>query len=139
MKEVSLKVGLRRLVKLAEHLKHGKLGHERFDFAQYNDATGPRCGTAGCAIGEFPIVFPRQWEFCSTGYPMVKGKDSSALSDCRFFGISSGAYEHLFVPHGQSPEIFGGSYLNIRATRKQVARNISIYVKRICKAQGVAL
>lgn len=53
----------KRLRKLADHLMHGKLGHKRFDFNEYNlpsegfDEKG--CGTAGCAIGECPIVFPR--------------------------------------------------------------------------------
>ena len=45
-----------RLLRLADHLDHGKLGHEEFDFKQYNDTTESMCGTAGCAIGECPIL-----------------------------------------------------------------------------------
>lgn len=42
-----------RLLKIAEHLEAGKLGHKKFDFRYFNngakDARG--CGTSGCAVG----------------------------------------------------------------------------------------
>ena len=63
-----------RLEKLANHLLHGKLGHETFDFSKYNNGSFGKyaeerlkyCGTAGCAIGECPFVF-EEWLFNSTG------------------------------------------------------------------------
>jgi hypothetical protein len=50
------------LRQLAEHLLHGKLGHEKFDFSRFNDAENT-CGTNGCAAGELPILWPDQWGF----------------------------------------------------------------------------
>lgn len=47
-----------RLLKLAEHLEVGELGHEVFDFTVYGG-----CGFAGCALGECPTVFPDDWAF----------------------------------------------------------------------------
>lgn len=54
-----------RLLKLAEHLESGVLGHTEFRFDRLNDKwteTNP-CGTQGCALGECPIAFPKEWEF----------------------------------------------------------------------------
>ncbi len=47
-----------RLLALADHLERGKLGHEKFDFGCYNNTDSNVCGTAGCGIGECPILFP---------------------------------------------------------------------------------
>ena len=51
------------LLELARHLDDGKLGHKIFDFAQYNSGNQAKCGTAGCAIGELPILYPDKWKF----------------------------------------------------------------------------
>lgn len=62
-----------RLLKIAEHLEKGQLIHKHFDFNQYNsiqynnrfsqEYNEKGCGTLGCAIGEFPAIFPNDWEF----------------------------------------------------------------------------
>lgn len=54
-----------RLLKLADHLEYGKLGHESFNFKQITTVTeiGNFCGTNGCGIGECPIAFSDDWEF----------------------------------------------------------------------------
>lgn len=138
-----------RLLKLAKHLQSGKLGHKRFDFN--NVHTVPRsmkskviqdgfCGTAGCAMGELPIIFPNDWKFeipddgCT--YPSVKYKDETPgwymnIDDDRvmeYFDISCSEYEHLFYPQAQIQDyIFPdrkGKMLSKTATKFEVAQNI---------------
>lgn len=98
---ITQKVGARRLLKLAEHLERGKLGHKTFDMGTLN--SGPRdkkgCGTSGCAIGECPIVFPKYWRF-KVEWPFVqlklasgKGYDTAAVV---FFGIDYDVSYRLF-------------------------------------------
>lgn len=56
---------LDRLMKLAEHLESGTLGHDNFDFSAWNRGNRKEnnCGTNGCALGECPILFPKEWFF----------------------------------------------------------------------------
>jgi hypothetical protein len=94
-KNVTIRVD--RLLKLAEHLESGKLGHRRWEMGSYNgynalhnddgwrkDSRGWRVhpelvdiregydkdglGVEGNAIGEFPIVFPEDWHFQYCGH-----------------------------------------------------------------------
>lgn len=121
-----------RLLKLAEHLEKGKLGHKKFDFAVYNcgeeDKRG--CGTNGCAIGELPILFPRKWKFDFFGNPRLKIGSASEMADGKeFFNLDNDEYNHLFVPQYQTPHLFGGKYLGDNATRKQVAKNIRSFIR----------
>ncbi len=127
----------RRLLKLAEHLETGKLGHKIFDFDHINygkrDERG--CGTNGCAIGELPIVFPRSFKFHTyenihwdgdlTYIPNSGLSAFPAAED--FFGISSDETEKLFCPYGNDGEEWG-KLLDNGATRKQVAKNIRAFV-----------
>ncbi len=121
-----------RLLKLADHLEYGQLGHKVFDFDSYNlDEHGKpcqarSCGYAGCAIGECPVVFPEEWSFNDYGYPRLNGHGASSAEI--FFGISEDAFDHLFIPTGQSTERFGGVFLNRAATKEQVAANIRSFV-----------
>jgi hypothetical protein len=95
----------KRLLQLAEHLETGQLGHKDFTMRDWNN--GPYdekgCGTAGCAIGECPIVFPKEWEFASQygGYfPLLRGQPSGSLvmeSVVKFFGNTTGV-SSLFAP-----------------------------------------
>jgi hypothetical protein len=134
----------KRLLKLAAHLRSGKLGHERFDFSVINaDSSGDElthngCGALGCAIGECPIAFPRQWVF-KNGQPELRGFavrygiwDDTPAFQCApgFFGLDDLELNHLFVPNRQRPDIFGGKELGGSATAKQVAANIEAFVKR---------
>lgn len=129
----------RRLLKLARHLESGNLGHKKFDFDNYNRAkTGGyvpyKCGYAGCAIGEMPILFPDEWRFDNDGFPVLKGKDVFEMpidSGVEFFEISDGEYSHLFVPNNQLPFRYGGDFLSDNATPKQVASNIRAFVKKM--------
>ncbi len=137
-----------RLLKLAKHLESGKLGHKKFDFSMVSGgAKKPyTCGTSGCALGECPIVFPRDWKFGLldvTGWmdeTFVSLKDTKydsgdfvndiAIKDAKkFFGLTHKQALHLFYPSSQNPSLYGGDYIDETATRKQVASNIREFVK----------
>lgn len=119
-----------RLLKLANHLLYSQLGHEIFDFNHYNKGEGAqsvknKCGTAGCAIGECPIVWPEHWEFDGNGFPVLKDYGSPTMSGLTFFEISRTTYEELFMPTGPYSTIRNGPKSN--ATKEEVANNIIKY------------
>jgi hypothetical protein len=122
-----------RLLKLAEHLRTGRLEHKEFFFGNWN--TDERhaqlqengCGFAGCAIGECPKVFPDNWEW-RDGFPAIVGGDSVNASFRKasgFFGVSEKWFRHLFTPGGQ---LWPFARLPREATRKEVADNIEVFV-----------
>ncbi len=125
-----------RLLKLADHLEHGQLGHTVFDFDNYNvDKVGainkahqePSCGYAGCAIGECPIVFPDDWCFNQQGWPVTL-KHTTRYAIQIFFDISECESGHLFMPKSQYPMNYGGQRLTEKATKEEVAANIRAFV-----------
>lgn len=127
------KIHIRRLEKLATHLESGKLGHKKFDFSQYNDSLTDKCGTAGCAIGELPILFPRSWKFDDLGYPKLRDSGSFIITNdvMDYFEITEEEAHRLFYPIDEedvelSPN---GSVLPLSATRKQVAKGIRKFLK----------
>lgn len=122
-----------RLRQLAEHLETGTLGHETFDFSQYNNVEKNKCGTAGCAIGECPILWPKSWRFDSIGLPYLKERKEfdPYRSGMEWFGIDSSEYCHLFLPEEQMTWEFGGKHLNDNATRYEVAANIRAFIGRM--------
>ena len=87
------------------------------------------CGTAGCAIGECPIIFPEDWYFDLWGLPVIKEKEHTMQIGTYFFNISADEYRHLFVPHVQKPVLYGGKLLTASATRYEVANNILEFIK----------
>jgi hypothetical protein len=98
-----------RLLKLAKHLASGQLGHDHFDIGCFNEGGTKEnpCGSAGCAIGECPIVFPKSWyfrELAHVGYgPRLLKSDKSGgpFGDAMaFFGISWGDASLLFGYRG---------------------------------------
>jgi hypothetical protein len=129
------RLGLQRLRQLAEHLLHGKLGHAEFDFNYFNrlpasyTITENVCGTAGCALGECPILFPGEWQFQGNDLRLV-GKPTRTASEAaaRFFGITQTEVFHLFFPEDQQPEKFGGKELSETATKEEVAENILAFI-----------
>lgn len=149
-----------RLLKLAEHLKSGKLGHEIFNFSTYNSSEyldsfkpptnkydDPRlkhCSTCGCAIGECPFVF-EEWLFDEFSMPVIakysdlpksidddwkSSSDATHLSGMEFFEIDKREFSQLFMPCGQYPLIYGGIDLNSKSTPMEVAQNIIIFCER---------
>ena len=131
------KIQAERLLKLAQHLETGKLGHKRFSFDLINsgkvDKSG--CGTVGCAMGELPIVFPRTWEFISLREVAVRGSDRADGMNMEFsvqewFGISRDERRHLFYPLHQHPDLYGGRMLVQGARKTSVAKNIRLFVEK---------
>lgn len=122
-----------RLLKLAKHLEKGKLGHKRFDFTSWNvgEASKNGCGTAGCAVGECPIAFKKQWRFDVDEMPTLKIKTTNdPFNDAKkFFGLNAEQTFHLFIPNSQRCENYGGRVLGGRASPKQVASNIMEFIK----------
>lgn len=121
-----------RLLKLADHLETGKRGHKTFDFSVlFRQA---RCGTAGCAIGECPWVFPDEWHLARVDWGGVKydpelreNSNGDGWEDAiQFFGISERVADSLFMP-GECPR-FNGVRLGDDATPVAVAANIRAYV-----------
>lgn len=131
-------VGKRRLLKLADHLERGTLGHKKFHFPVINIGVKDRkgCGSHGCAIGENPIVFPRQWRFSSYcavvgSVELRSGTTGDPFSDVAiFFCISKDEAHSLFCPNklldwAPKPD----TYLPFSATREQVAKSIRQFIK----------
>jgi hypothetical protein len=93
-----------RLLKLAKHLEQGKLGHKIFNMRVWNAGTFDKngCGTAGCAIGECPIVFPRLWIFRRNKIlqpqPIFRDYTTVFSSIRAFFGLTCREAYFLFVP-----------------------------------------
>jgi hypothetical protein len=129
----------KRLEKLATHLEKGKLGHDKFDFSALHDVTS--CGTAGCALGECPTVFPRQWKLSGSYHPdprLRRTRKAPGDSFCDaeyFFGLTGSEAMHLFHPNEQNTDAFGGKHLGESATRRQVASNIRAFIKKMEKTK----
>lgn len=118
---------------IEDHLRDGNLGHEVFDFDCINRGTsdlGLSCGTNGCAMGELPIIFPKEWRFePGEGVALKDSKHLGLAVDvCTFLGINREEMEHLFFPDMQKPIRFGGGHLGRQATRVQVADNIDDFI-----------
>jgi len=126
-----------RLLKLAKHLRSGKLGHKKFDFSGWNqDKYGNEldhngCGFSGCAVGECPIAFPKEWRFKDGDVQLRKGNVCVGYpkkNAMKFFGLTGDEADHLFIPSYQEIDSFGGMVLRNNATKKQVAQNIETFV-----------
>lgn len=128
-------MNLERLNILWAHLKYGDLGHKVFDFNCYNDGGEPnKCGSAGCALGECPVVW-EEWLFDKNNSPVLKDSQSSMGSTflsfpCarEWFDIAWDEADHLFNPYSQHTEYFGGKELSGLATRYEVADQIEAFV-----------
>lgn len=128
-------VGLRRLLRLADHLD--TVPRKSFDM-RYWRAEGANCGTVSCAAGHACSIpsFRKAGLVMEYDYTMYAGlkvfmvkykSDESFDALAQFFGISSEDAEFLFNPQ-QYNQYF---YANI--TTKQVANRIRKYVERAKK------
>lgn len=157
----------RKLQKLANHLRRGKLGHPVFDFSCINGGVGqcevdPKtlkvaakpCGTNGCAMGELPIVFPKDWAYPDPDIDYTDGVLNITVAQtpeyirgdtprhefsqevANFFGISQDAVDHLFYPDAQDPRTYGGKHLKSNATRLQVAKQIEAFIVKMKSRRG---
>ena len=132
------KIHRERLLKLADHLEKGKLGHKKFDFSQWNGNASRElaplntCGTNGCAIGECPIVFPRLWKFGDYYPELRRGHQGFPRKDAMpFFGVSHEESHVLFIPRGDLEDgtrVGPLRQMSARATRYRVAKQIRRFV-----------
>jgi hypothetical protein len=143
---------IERLLKLAQHLRHGVLGHAQFHFMYINaDAYGIEltengCGTMGCAMGECPTAFPEEWHWVDGVPRLVNCTDPPRMGcyrwmdvrkhACEFFEIATLQAEHLFLPRSQRIDLYGGQWLRKDATKEQVADNIEAFVKWCTEPQA---
>ena len=132
-----------RLLKLAEHLETGNLGHKEFklntySFGKRNDLNA--CGTRGCALGECVLLWPDEWKFYQpnmargTGsyYPTLEqgavrkeNKLGPVKSASLFFEIKCVEAGALFLPDCEHSVI---EELDATATRHEVAARIRKFV-----------
>ena len=82
---------LKRLLKLAKHLEKNRV-LDKFDFKIVFKRS--HCGTSGCAMGELPYCFPRQWKSkdASRDVPCLKNKKIN------HWHISEAVKEFVFKP-----------------------------------------
>lgn len=138
---------IKRLEKLAAHLEHGKLEHKKFNFAHVNcdefgiDIDQNGCGYGGCAIGELPAAFPKEFKW-KDGWPVSRSQHCNGFSAAMlFFGLHYREASHLFVPSSklmgskEDPDLYGGRILGPSATRKQVATNIRAFIRKKLEAK----
>ncbi len=103
----TLKVGAKRLTKLADELA-ARVKAKKYQFCMATwvgddpktDSTEVHCGTAGCAIGLCPAIWPKHWRYVTTmtGYT-AQASDGAADnygSASRFFGIKDSEAVRLF-------------------------------------------
>lgn len=133
-----------RLLKIVDHLKNGKLGHEEFDFRIINCGASEtnHCGTSGCAFGEFPIIFPEDWHFInvikgSTNYiPFLKSSFNpisivDAWEDLETY-LDITKYESSLLFISDNIGIIGKitlPSLSDYATKEEVADNILEFIR----------
>ena len=154
-------IKFKRLEKISKHLRVGKLGHQKFNFGVFNsdnkddDATfndfEKSCGTMGCAIGEFPFIFPKNFHFIERGFdkgfPRMHGKKEVNVIGhaAEFLGLDLKQTKHLFLPSGdgvafdrnnQKPKQYGGRRLTKTVTKEAVADNIDAFIAKMRPSRG---
>lgn len=130
-------MNIQRLHELYCHLKYGDLAHEKFDFTTFSrNATVNQCGSAGCAIGECPDIWPNDWKWNLGGYNIdavtLKGDtDYDSFEGAEeWFELSYYECRHLFSPDEQRIFVYGGKVLGNKATANQVANNIKAFIDK---------
>ena len=122
-----------RLLKLADHLEHGKLGHKVFVYRSWNTnkagignpypewPSGDRCGYAGCAASECRVLWPDEWKFAPQLTSKTTGKiEYEALAD--WFDISEHDAKVLFDSETNGPGPL--------ATKEEVTEHIRAFVAK---------
>jgi hypothetical protein len=152
-----------RLLKLADYIEKMPAGdkHEKgkpgFDFSVI--AVKQDCGTAACAVGSMPQVWPDKFRYgddygrpadtVSSGdyisvFPVRLGRPKTGRSSFMniplaraFFGLTEDESNALFLPFNQYG-LYGLPHLENFATGAEVARNIRRFVERKteCLSQG---
>lgn len=138
-------VYIKRLEKLRDHLAQPqeKLAHDKFCFDVWNGQPSRAskkkfatrgCGTAGCAFGELPYLFPD--EFMWGDGCVIRTKPTSSPHNIvdgssNFFGLTSAESLHLFMPNNQNPDAYGGIYLRSYSSLPEVTENMRIFIDKL--------
>ena len=139
-----MKLRTGRLRKLAKHLRSNNRAHRKFDFSTIAEGKfnkkGNYCGSAGCAMGEFPAVWPNEWRWDNSmsGFNkfrvLHKSQNAKEYTNydimAKFFSITEEQIRHLFEPARQQVGRFGGQIL-FKATPEQVADNIIAFIEKV--------
>jgi len=130
-----MKIKTGRLRKLSKHLRGANRAHDRFvmgTYAQGRFIEGNYCGSAGCAIGELPELWPKDWKWTGTCVVFGNQKDSAIVADvANFFSITTVQAQHLFFAYSQNLTRFGGRTLSPIATAIDIADNIDAFIKKV--------
>ena len=115
-----------RLKKLANHLLNKELGHDEFDFGVFSKGHvfNEDCGTRGCAVGECPIIWPKQWKFDENNeLPKLRTLEDPCPIDhaAEWFDLTLKEARRLFSPTPNG--------LRSKATKDEVAEEILALVK----------
>lgn len=96
---------LGRFRQLIAHLR--TMPPEQFDFQYIHKNTG--CGSAGCAVGQAPILWPELVQHISQEHEIGLGYLGVRMAYWRvasnLFGMSGGDAEALFTPEMQPEEL----------------------------------
>lgn len=139
------KVQAKRMLKWADHIEKGKLGHERFDMRWLHRSGAYTldgfCGTVGCALGELPVIFPRLFRFVGNGVRKIKDDWFVFAALKEHFDITQGEANCLF---DRSPtfrnqerkeqqwsdrEFFPASILSCSNSRESIAGSMHRFVE----------
>lgn len=97
--------------------------------------TRPACSTSGCALGDCPTLFPKQWHFYQ-GVPALIGRGSAYMTEAYysaalFFGMTEMESDTLFKPGSGSIDVCGKRLFRmpLLSTRFDVAKNLKRYLK----------
>lgn len=154
-KPKTLEEAFGRLEAVIKHLRAGQLAHAKFDFncINYDPQAPTGCGTAGCAYGEFPVIFPEDFDFVNpTKYRNLIDGDLAAVGDIlnktthatrmgesipEYLGISRHATSVLFDTGtnlaaregvAKLTRLCGIAPLHAKATRYEVADNMQTFL-----------
>ena len=145
------KIGMKRLLKLADFLK--TVPKKRFNFGVFSDGVlGPGCGSKGCALGwATQIKGFRDRRRCGLELHI---DDTWGEGEVRMYnidgdlvtvGFGAGAaafaldYDESYRLFSPGKSVNGECFLSVNATPKAVAKNIRVFVKKVCKEEGIQL
>lgn len=144
-----------RLEAVIKHLRTGQLAHVKFDFSfiNFDPQATTGCGTAGCAYGEFPVIFPEDFDFVNptkhrnlidggtvdVGDILNKSTYATSLAENvpKYLGLSRHAASVLFdtcpmltMAEGVAKltRLCGIAPLHAKATRYEVADNMQTFL-----------
>lgn len=123
-----------RLIRLAEHLESGKLGHTYFSATSISKGKRKKngCGRCGNHAGEIPFLHPEEWEWDDMGEldfePFLKNSNDCEESLQQWFGLDLPMLHHLFFSGWQIPGYYGGQEITKDTTADEIANLIREFV-----------